>query len=86
MCKFHLNMLRNISFFESIEKKNKTNFYIMDKKNSVIYISQNVINPICEIKLLNDKNEKEINEIIEEPNDSNYNLISMFPFINNSIT
>ena len=75
----------NISFFESIEKKNKTNFYIMDKKNSVIYISQNVINPICEIKLLNDKNEKEINEIIEEPNDSSYNLISMFPFINNSI-
>ena len=57
----------------------------MDKKNSVIYISQNVINPICEIKLLNDKNEKEINEIIEEPNDSSYNLISMFPFINNSI-
>ena len=44
-----------------------------------------MINPICEIKLLNDKNEKEINEIIEEPNDSSYNLISMFPFINNSI-
>ena len=42
-----------ISFFESIEKKRKNNFYIMDKENSIIYISQNVINPICEIKLLN---------------------------------
>ena len=73
-----------ISFFESIEKKGKNNFYIMDKKNSVIYISQNVINPICEIKLFNDKNE---NEIIEEGDIdySNYTLVSMFPFFNKSI-
>ena len=73
-----------ISFFESIEKKAKNNFYIMDKKNSVIYISQNVINPICEIKLFNDKNE---NEIIEEGDIdySNYSLVSMFPFFNKSI-
>ena len=73
-----------ISFFESIEKKAKNNFYIMDKKNSVIYISQNVINPICEIKLFNDKNE---NEIIEEGDIdySNYTLVSMFPFFNKSI-
>ena len=73
-----------ISFFESIEKKTKNNFYIMDKKNSVIYISQNVINPICEIKLLNNKNE---NKIIEEDeiDYSNYSLVSMFPFLNNSI-
>ena len=62
-----------ISFFESIEKSRKTNFYIMDTKNSKIYISQNVINPICEIIL--SKNE----------NINNYNLVSMFPFINNSI-
>ena len=62
-----------ISFFESIEKSKKTNFYIMDKKNLKIYISQNVINPICEI-ILNKK--EDIN---------NYNLVSMFPFINNSI-
>jgi hypothetical protein len=56
----------------------------MDKKNSVIYISQNVINPICEIKLLNNKNE---NKIIEEDeiDYSNYSLVSMFPFLNNSI-
>ena len=82
-----------ISFFESIEKKQKNNFYIMDKKNNIIYISQNVINPICEIKLLNNKTETEqndINEIIIEDNNSNNNssnlsLISMFPFINNSI-
>ena len=75
-----------ISFFESIEKKTKNNFYIMDKKNSVIYISQNVINPICEIKLLNNKNENE-NKIIEEDeiDYSNYSLVSMFPFLNNSI-
>ena len=73
-----------ISFFESIERKTKNNFYIMDKKNSVIYISQNVINPICEIKLLNNKNE---NKIIEEDeiDYSNYSLVSMFPFLNNSI-
>ena len=62
-----------ISFFESIEKSKKTNFYIMDKKNIKIYISQNVINPVCEIIL----NKKE--------NINNYNLVSMFPFINNSI-
>ena len=62
-----------ISFFESIEKSRKTNFYIVDKKNSKIYISQNVINPICEIIL--NKNE----------NSKNYNLVSTFPFINNSI-
>ena len=77
-----------ISFFESIEKKRKNNFYIMDKENSIIYISQNVINPICEIKLLNNgnKNQNDINEIIiEDKNFSNYKLISMFPFINNSI-
>ena len=77
-----------ISFFESIEKKRKNNFYIMDKENSIIYISQNVINPICEIKLLNNgnKNQNDINEIIiEDKNLSNYKLISMFPFINNSI-
>ena len=76
-----------ISFFESIERKTKNNFYIMDKKNSVIYISQNVINPICEIKLLNNKNENE-NKIIEEDeiDYSNYSLVSMFPFLNNSIT
>ena len=77
-----------ISFFESIEKKRKNNFYIMDKENSIIYISQNVINPICEIKLLNNgnKNQDDINEIIiEDKNFSNYKLISMFPFINNSI-
>jgi hypothetical protein len=75
-----------ISFFESIERKTKNNFYIMDKKNSVIYISQNVINPICEIKLLNNKNENE-NKIIEEDeiDYSNYSLVSMFPFLNNSI-
>ena len=75
-----------VSFFESIEKKTKNNFYIMDKKNSVIYISQNVINPICEIKLLNNKNENE-NKIIEEDeiDYSNYSLVSMFPFLNNSI-
>ena len=77
----------NISFFESIEKKKKNNFYIMDKKNTVLYISQNVINPICEIKLLDEHNNNNENEIIEEDNNdnSNYNLISMFPFINNSI-
>ena len=63
-----------ISFFESIEKSKKTNFYIMDKKNLKIYISQNVINPICEITL--NKKEKENN---------NYELVSMLPFINNSI-
>ena len=79
-----------ISFFESIEKKRKNNFYIMDKKNNIIYISQNVINPICEIKLLNNKKEEQnnINEIIiedENNNNSNFSLISMFPFINNSI-
>jgi len=82
-----------ISFFESIEKKQKNNFYIMDKKNNIIYISQNVINPICEIKLINNKTETEqndINEIIIEDNNSNNNssnfsLISMFLFINNSI-
>ena len=77
-----------ISFFESIEKKRKNNFYIMDKENSIIYISQNVINPICEIKLLNNgnKNQNDINEIIiEDKNFSNHKLISMFPFINNSI-
>ena len=77
-----------ISFFESIEKKRKNNFYIMDKENSIIYISQNVINPICEIKLLKNgnKNQNDINEIIiEDKNFSNYKLISMFPFINNSI-
>ena len=73
-----------ISFFESIESKSKNNFYIMDKKNSIIYISQNVINPICEIKLFNNKND---NEIIEEGeiDYSNYTLVSMFPFLNNSI-
>ena len=79
-----------ISFFESIEKKRKNNFYIMDKKNNIIYISQNVINPICEIKLLNNKKEEQnnINEIKiedENNNNSNFSLISMFPFINNSI-
>ena len=79
-----------ISFFESIEKKRKNNFYIMNKKNNIIYISQNVINPICEIKLLNNKKEEQnnINEIIiedENNNNSNFSLISMFPFINNSI-
>ena len=76
-----------ISFFESIEKKSKNNFYILDKKNSVIYISQNVINPICEIKLLGSKKENKINEIIEEDkiDYSNYTLVSMFPFLNNSI-
>ena len=78
-----------ISFFESIEKKQKNNFYIMDKKNNIIYISQNVINPICEIKLLDNKKEEQnnINEIIIEDNNnnSNFNLISMFPFINNSV-
>ena len=62
-----------ISFFESIEKSRKTNFYIVDKKNSKIYISQNVINPICEIILNKNQNSK------------NYNLVSTFPFINNSI-
>ena len=74
-----------ISFFESIESKSKNNFYIMDKKNSIIYISQNVINPICEIKLFN--NNKNDNEIIEEGeiDYSNYTLVSMFPFLNNSI-
>ena len=74
-----------ISFFESIEKRPKNNFYIMDKKNSVIYISQNVINPICEIKLFN--NNKNDNEIIEEGeiDYSNYTLVSMFPFFNKSI-
>ena len=45
-------------------------FRLNENKIKYLYISQNVINPICEIKLLNDKNEKEINEIIEEPNDS----------------
>ena len=79
-----------ISFFESIEKKRKNNFYIMDKKNNIIYISQNVINPICEIKLLNNKKEEQnnINERLiedENNNNSNFSLISMFPFINNSI-
>ena len=64
-----------VSFFESIEKSRKTNFYIMDKKNSKIYISQNVINPICEILLSKTENS----------NSSNFNLVSMFPFINNSI-
>ena len=76
--------ISKISFFESIEKKPKNNFYIMDKKNSKLYISQNVINPICEIRLLNKNNNE--NEIIEEENiDSNYTLVSMFPFLNNSI-
>ena len=76
--------ISKISFFESIEKKPKNNFYIMDKKNSKLYISQNVINPICEIRLLNKNNN--VNEIIEEENiDSNYTLVSMFPFLNNSI-
>ena len=76
--------ISKISFFESIEKKPKNNFYIMDKKNSKLYISQNVINPICEISLLNKNNNE--NEIIEEENiDSNYTLVSMFPFLNNSI-
>ena len=85
-----------ISFFESIEKKTKNNFYIMDKKNAVIYISQNVINPICEIKLLNqDNNINNINKIIIDEENINNNtnntnnikhtLVSMFPFINNSI-
>ena len=64
-----------VSFFESIEKSRKTNFYIMDKKNSKIYISQNVINPICEILLSKTENS----------NSNNFNLVSMFPFINNSI-
>ena len=31
--------ISKISFFESIEKKPKNNFYIMDKKNSKLYIS-----------------------------------------------
>ena len=60
-----------ISFFESIEKARKINFYIMDKNKSTIYISQNVINPLCEIILNKNKN--------------NLNLVSMFPFIHNSI-
>jgi hypothetical protein len=46
----------------------------MDKSKSTIYISQNVINPLCEIIL--NKNENA---------DDNYDLISMFPFIKNSI-
>ena len=62
-----------ISFFESIEKSKKTNFYIMDKNKSTIYISQNVINPICEIIL----NKKE--------DENNFDLVSMLPFISNSI-
>ena len=62
-----------ISFFESIENSRKTNFYIMDKINSTIYISQNVINPICEIILSRNENA------------NNFNLVSMFPFINNSV-
>jgi hypothetical protein len=43
-----------------------------------------VINPICEIKLLNNgnKNQNDINEIIiEDKNFSNYKLISMFVFL-----
>ena len=67
-----------VSFFESIEKSRKTNFYIMDKINSKIYISQNVINPICEILLNKAQNSNVINT-------NNYILVSMFPFINNSI-
>lgn len=67
-----------ISFFESIEKSKKNNFYIMDKEKSIIYISQNVINPICEI-ILNKFENNDIN------NNINYKLISMFPFINDSI-
>ena len=76
-----------ISFFESIEKKRKNNFYIMDKKNNIIYISQNVINPICEINLLENKDEIKENIIIEDNdnNDANRSLVIMFPFINNSI-
>ena len=62
-----------ISFFESIENSKKTNFYIMDKNKSTIYISQNVINPICEIIL----NKKE--------GENNFYLVSMLPFISNSI-
>ena len=60
-----------ISFFESIEKARKINFYIMDKNKSTIYITQNVINPICEIILNKNKN--------------NSDVVSMFPFIHNSI-
>ena len=63
-----------ISFFESIENSKKNNFYIMDKSKSTIYISQNVINPLCEIILKKNGNSND-----------NYDLISMFPFINNSI-
>ena len=63
-----------ISFFESIENSKKNNFYIMDKSKSTIYISQNVINPLCEIILNKNGNSND-----------NYDLISMFPFINNSI-
>lgn len=63
-----------ISFFESIENSKKNNFYIMDKSKSIIYISQNVINPLCEIILNKNKNSND-----------NYDIISMFPFINNSI-
>ena len=45
-----------------------------------------MINPICEIKLFGNQKENEINEIIEEEIDySNYSLVSMFPFLNNSI-
>ena len=60
-----------ISFFESIEKARKINFYIMDKNKSTIYITQNVINPIC--------------EIILNKNVNNFDVVSMFPFIHNSI-
>jgi hypothetical protein len=60
-----------ISFFESIEKARKINFYIMDKNKSTIYITQNVINPIC--------------EIILNKNINNFDVVSMFPFIHNSI-
>jgi hypothetical protein len=43
----------------------------MDKNKSTIYITQNVINPIC--------------EIILNKNINNFDVVSMFPFIHNSI-
>ena len=43
----------------------------MDKNKSTIYITQNVINPIC--------------EIILNKNVNNFDVVSMFPFIHNSI-